>query len=111
MMMDSVQTASSAQTTEELTELGKCLMKHEVSQRRIKSLPEKSTLAVVLDTVYQPLFLLFPQNIYMSLLTLSYNSLSWKDTTNCHRTASMICWALLRQVDGAVTAFLRDISF
>uniref|UniRef100_A0A3B4ZEZ9 Exportin-5 n=1 Tax=Stegastes partitus TaxID=144197 RepID=A0A3B4ZEZ9_9TELE len=66
MMMDSVQTASPAQPTEELTELGKCLMKHE--------------------------------NIYMSLLTLSFTSLSWKDTTNCHRTASIVCWTLLRPV-------------
>ncbi|XP_062286066.1 exportin-5 [Scomber scombrus] len=68
MMMDSVQTASSTQPTEELTELGKCLMKHET--------------------------------IYMNLLTLSFTSLSWKDTTNCHRTASMVCWTLLRQVVG-----------
>lgn len=30
MMMDSVQTASSTQPTEELTDLGKCLLKHEV---------------------------------------------------------------------------------
>ncbi|KAG7513164.1 exportin-5 [Solea senegalensis] len=66
MMMDSVQTSSPAQPTEELSELGKCLMKHE--------------------------------NICMSLLTLSFASLSWKDTTNCHRTASMVCWTLLRQV-------------
>ncbi|XP_042358409.1 exportin-5 [Plectropomus leopardus] len=66
MMMDSVQTAAAAQPTEELTELGKCLMKHE--------------------------------NIYMNMLTLSFTSLSWKDTTNCHRTASMVCWTLLRQV-------------
>ncbi|XP_075933132.1 exportin-5 [Anarhichas minor] len=65
-MMDSVQAASPAQPTEELTELGKCLLKHE--------------------------------NIYMTLLTLSFTSLSWKDTTNCHRTASMVCWTLLRQV-------------
>ncbi|XP_068578069.1 exportin-5 [Cebidichthys violaceus] len=65
-MMDSVQATSPAQPTEELTELGKCLMKHE--------------------------------NIYMTLLTLSFTSLSWKDTTNCHRTASMVCWTLLRQV-------------
>uniref|UniRef100_A0A3P8V411 Exportin-5 C-terminal domain-containing protein n=1 Tax=Cynoglossus semilaevis TaxID=244447 RepID=A0A3P8V411_CYNSE len=59
--------------------------------------------------------LLTRENIYMSLLTLSYNSLSWKDTTNCHRTASMICWALLRQVMGgnllpeAVTWFLTSV--
>lgn len=33
MMMDSAQTASPAQLTEELTELGKCLMKHEVRHR------------------------------------------------------------------------------
>lgn len=31
IMMDSVQTAAPAQPTEDLTELGKCLMKHEVS--------------------------------------------------------------------------------
>ncbi|XP_035519546.1 exportin-5 isoform X3 [Morone saxatilis] len=68
MMMEAVQTTSPAQPTEELTELGKCLMKHE--------------------------------NIYMTLLTLSFTSLSWKDTTNCHRTASMVCWTLLRQVIG-----------
>ncbi|TNN51552.1 Exportin-5 [Liparis tanakae] len=67
-MMDSVQAASPAQPTEELTELGKCLLKHE--------------------------------NIYMTLLTLSFTSLSWKDTTNCHRTASMVCWTLLRQIHG-----------
>ncbi|XP_037322098.2 exportin-5 [Pungitius pungitius] len=65
-MMDSVHAASPAGPTEELTELGKCLLKHE--------------------------------NIYMTLLTLSFTSLSWKDTTNCHRTASMVCWTLLRQV-------------
>uniref|UniRef100_A0A3B4G5E6 Exportin 5 n=1 Tax=Pundamilia nyererei TaxID=303518 RepID=A0A3B4G5E6_9CICH len=66
MMMDSVQSVSPAQPTEELTELGKCLLKHE--------------------------------NLYMSLLTLSFTSLSWKDATNCHRTASLVCWTLLRQV-------------
>ncbi|KAM7385564.1 hypothetical protein PAMP_001643 [Pampus punctatissimus] len=83
VMMDSVQTASSAQPTEELTELGKCLMKHET--------------------------------IYMNLLTLSFASLSWKDTTNCHRTASMVCWTLLRQVVGgnllpeAVTWFYTSV--
>ncbi|XP_023119664.2 exportin-5 [Amphiprion ocellaris] len=68
MMMDSVQTTSPAQPTAELTELGKCLMKHET--------------------------------IYMSLLTLSFTLLSWKDTTNCHRSASVVCWTLLRPVVG-----------
>lgn len=48
--------------------------------------------------IYKLLFLFFTQNIYMTLLTLSFTSLSWKDTTNCHRTASMVCWSLLRQV-------------
>uniref|UniRef100_A0A672FL77 Exportin 5 n=1 Tax=Salarias fasciatus TaxID=181472 RepID=A0A672FL77_SALFA len=75
-MMDSTQTPSTAQPTEELTELGKCLMKHE--------------------------------NIYMSLLTLSFTSLSWKDATNCHRTASMVCWTLLRQV-APVTWFYTSV--
>uniref|UniRef100_A0A4W6DT15 Exportin-5 n=1 Tax=Lates calcarifer TaxID=8187 RepID=A0A4W6DT15_LATCA len=78
-----MQTVSPAQPTDELTELGKCLMKHE--------------------------------NIYMSLLTLSFTSLSWKDTSNCHRTASMVCWTLLRQVVGgnllpeAVTWFYTSV--
>uniref|UniRef100_G3NZC5 Exportin-5 n=1 Tax=Gasterosteus aculeatus aculeatus TaxID=481459 RepID=G3NZC5_GASAC len=81
-MMDSVHAASPAGPTEELTELGKCLLKHE--------------------------------NIYMTLLTLSFTSLSWKDTTNCHRTASMVCWTLLRQVTGnllpeAVTWFYTSV--
>ncbi|MEQ2231627.1 hypothetical protein ILYODFUR_002475 [Ilyodon furcidens] len=66
VVMGSVQVASSPQPMEELTELGKCLLKHE--------------------------------NVYMSLLTLSFTSLSWKDTANCHRTASMVCWNLLQQV-------------
>ncbi|XP_034040717.1 exportin-5 isoform X2 [Thalassophryne amazonica] len=79
----SAQTGNSAQPTEELTELGKCLMKDE--------------------------------NVYMTLLTISFNSLSWKDATNCHRTASMVCWTLLRQVvDGnllpeAVTWFYTSV--
>uniref|UniRef100_A0A665TXU6 Exportin 5 n=1 Tax=Echeneis naucrates TaxID=173247 RepID=A0A665TXU6_ECHNA len=83
MMMESGQTVSPAQPTEELTELGKCLLKHET--------------------------------IYMSLLTLSFTSLSWKDTTNCHRTASIVCWTLLRQVVGgnllpeAVTWFYTSV--
>ncbi len=34
-MMDSVQMAPATQATEELTELGKCMMKHEVSLKRI----------------------------------------------------------------------------
>ncbi|KAF7649133.1 hypothetical protein LDENG_00146450 [Lucifuga dentata] len=82
MMMDSVQ-LTAQQPTDELTELGKCLMKHE--------------------------------NIYMTLLTICFTSLSWKDATNCHRTASMVCWTLLRQVVGgnllpeAVTWFFASV--
>uniref|UniRef100_A0A8D0AC82 Exportin 5 n=1 Tax=Sander lucioperca TaxID=283035 RepID=A0A8D0AC82_SANLU len=59
--------------------------------------------------------LLTRENIYMTLLTLSFTSLSWKDTTNCHRTASMVCWTLLRQVVGgnllpeAVTWFYTSV--
>uniref|UniRef100_A0A3Q0STW4 Exportin-5 n=1 Tax=Amphilophus citrinellus TaxID=61819 RepID=A0A3Q0STW4_AMPCI len=55
------------------------------------------------------------RNLYMSLLTLSFTSLSWKDTTNCHRTASLVCWTLLRQVVGgnllpeAVTWFFTSV--
>ncbi|KAM9726861.1 exportin-5 [Menidia menidia] len=83
VMMDAAQTATPAHPSDELTELGKCLLKDE--------------------------------NIYMSLLTLSFTSLSWKDTTNCHRTASMVCWTLLRQVVGgnllpeAVTWFYTSV--
>ncbi|XP_076017062.1 exportin-5 isoform X2 [Genypterus blacodes] len=83
MMMDSVQPVSANQPTEDLTDLGKCLMKHE--------------------------------NIYMSLLNISFTSLSWKDATNCHRTASMVCWNLLRQVAAgnllpeAVTWFFTSV--
>ncbi|XP_061796569.1 exportin-5 [Nerophis lumbriciformis] len=67
-MMDATPVSSAASPTEELTELGKTLMKDE--------------------------------NIYMSLLSFSFTSLSWKDATYCHRTASIICWTLLRQVIG-----------
>ncbi|XP_061546591.1 exportin-5 [Phycodurus eques] len=40
------------------------------------------------------------ENIYMTLLSFTFTSLSWKDATYCHRTASIICWTLLRQVIG-----------
>ncbi|XP_051945873.1 exportin-5 isoform X2 [Xyrauchen texanus] len=44
--------------------------------------------------------LLQNEDIYMTLLTICFNSLSWRDTINCQRTASMLCWTLLRQVVG-----------
>lgn len=34
----------------------------------------------------------------MTLLTICFNSLSWKDTINCQRCASVLCWTLLKQV-------------
>ncbi|XP_049592535.1 exportin-5 [Syngnathus scovelli] len=68
MMMDAPQASSTAAVTNELTELGKSLMKDE--------------------------------NIYMTLLSFSFTSLSWRDATYCHRTASIICWTLLRPVVG-----------
>ncbi|XP_064173017.1 exportin-5 isoform X1 [Anguilla rostrata] len=70
MATDSSQATQGTPTypTDELTELGKCLLQHE--------------------------------DIYMTLLTLSFNSLSWRDTGNCHRMASLVCWTLLRQVVG-----------
>lgn len=83
MMMDTVQTATPAQPTEDMTELGKCLIKHE--------------------------------NIFMTLLTLSFTSISWKDTSNCYKTSSTVCWTLLRQVVGgnllpeAVTWFFTSV--
>ncbi|CAL8298793.1 unnamed protein product [Merluccius merluccius] len=83
MMTDLVQTAVSGQPGEALTDLGKCILKHE--------------------------------DIYMALLTISFGALSWKDTNICHRTASMICWNLLRPVIGgnlipdAVTWFFTSV--
>ncbi|XP_028845932.1 exportin-5 isoform X2 [Denticeps clupeoides] len=86
MMATDSNQAGSLNTTnppDELTELGKCLLKHE--------------------------------DIYMTLLTISFNALSWKDTSICHRTASVVCWTLLRQVIGenlqteAVTWFFTSI--
>lgn len=96
-MMDSVHAASPAGPTEELTELGKCLLKHEVRPRCTAS---RGQPGYSLNAAYWLTVSLFHlvQNIYMTLLTLSFTSLSWKDTTNCHRTASMVCWTLLRQV-------------
>ncbi|XP_076867648.1 exportin-5 [Brachyhypopomus gauderio] len=44
--------------------------------------------------------LLQHEDIYMTLLAISFNSLSWKDTANCQRAATLVCWALLRQVVG-----------
>lgn len=47
----------------------------------------------------------------MTLLTLSFTSLSWKDTTNCHRTASMVCWALLQQVEASPLITIQEKMF
>ncbi|XP_077103178.1 exportin-5-like isoform X2 [Siphateles boraxobius] len=44
--------------------------------------------------------LLRREDIYMNLLTICFNSLSWKDTVNCQRTAGLLCWTLLKQVLG-----------
>ncbi|TSP25427.1 Exportin-5 [Bagarius yarrelli] len=68
MATDSAQ-LNASHNSDELTELGKCLLKHE--------------------------------EIYMNLLAISYNSLSWRDTTNCQRVVTLICWTLIRQVVGA----------
>lgn len=62
--------------------------------------------------LYMNSMFLFVQTIYMNLLTLSFTSLSWKDTTNCHRTASMVCWTLLRQVAHSMQQmFNRGLDF
>uniref|UniRef100_A0A8C4GDK6 Importin N-terminal domain-containing protein n=1 Tax=Dicentrarchus labrax TaxID=13489 RepID=A0A8C4GDK6_DICLA len=73
-----------------------------INQRTsVKSAENTSRNIHSLNAVYKlKLVSPFVQNIYMTLLTLSFTSLSWKDTTNCHRTASMVCWTLLRQVIG-----------
>ncbi|KAG1941606.1 exportin-1 [Pimephales promelas] len=66
--MDSSQGIQTNTPTDELSELGKCLLRSE--------------------------------DIYMNLLTICFNSLSWKDTVNCQRTAGLLCWTLLKQVLG-----------
>ncbi|XP_067277534.1 exportin-5 [Pseudorasbora parva] len=66
--MDSSQGIQMNTATDELSALGKCLLRSE--------------------------------DIYMNLLTICFNSLSWKDTVNCQRTAGVLCWTLLKQVLG-----------
>ncbi|XP_058650837.1 exportin-5 isoform X3 [Onychostoma macrolepis] len=66
--MDSSQGIQMNTPSDELSELGKCLLQSE--------------------------------DIYMTLLTICFNSLSWKDTINCQRCASVLCWTLLKQVLG-----------
>ncbi|XP_051775267.1 exportin-5 [Erpetoichthys calabaricus] len=60
--------ASHTHASDELTELGKCLLKHE--------------------------------ELYTTLLTIAFSSLSWKDTITSQRTANQVCWPLLKQVIG-----------
>uniref|UniRef100_A0A8C9TQJ6 Exportin 5 n=1 Tax=Scleropages formosus TaxID=113540 RepID=A0A8C9TQJ6_SCLFO len=54
-------------------------------------------------------------DIYMTFLTISFNCLCWKDTSNCQRTASQVCWTLLKQVgvvysaECAVTWFYTSV--
>uniref|UniRef100_A0A8C9VMM6 Exportin 5 n=1 Tax=Scleropages formosus TaxID=113540 RepID=A0A8C9VMM6_SCLFO len=54
-------------------------------------------------------------DIYMTFLTISFNCLCWKDTSNCQRTASQVCWTLLKQIVGgnllpeAVTWFYTSV--
>uniref|UniRef100_A0A8C4DFH9 Importin N-terminal domain-containing protein n=1 Tax=Dicentrarchus labrax TaxID=13489 RepID=A0A8C4DFH9_DICLA len=81
-----------------------------INQRTsVKSAENTSRNIHSLNAVYKlKLVSPFVQNIYMTLLTLSFTSLSWKDTTNCHRTASMVCWTLLRQV--ACSIVLRGLQ-
>uniref|UniRef100_A0A4W6DUM8 Exportin 5 n=1 Tax=Lates calcarifer TaxID=8187 RepID=A0A4W6DUM8_LATCA len=88
---------------------------HQVTQEMLEEqLVRLLTRESQINAVYKHFFF-FAQNIYMSLLTLSFTSLSWKDTSNCHRTASMVCWTLLRQVVGgnllpeAVTWFYTSV--
>uniref|UniRef100_A0A672NMW5 Exportin 5 n=1 Tax=Sinocyclocheilus grahami TaxID=75366 RepID=A0A672NMW5_SINGR len=68
VLMDSSQGIQMNTPSDELSELGKCLLQSE--------------------------------DIYMTLLTICFNSLSWKDTINCQRCASVLCWTLLKQVLG-----------
>ncbi|XDV50889.1 hypothetical protein PO909_019878 [Leuciscus waleckii] len=44
--------------------------------------------------------LLRSEDIYMNLLTICFNSLSWRETVNCQQTAGLLCWTLLKQVLG-----------
>lgn len=66
--MDSSQGNQVNTPSDELSDLGKCLLQSE--------------------------------DIYMTVLTICFNCLSWKDTVNCQRTAGVLCWTLLKQVQG-----------
>uniref|UniRef100_A0A9J8AL68 Importin N-terminal domain-containing protein n=1 Tax=Cyprinus carpio carpio TaxID=630221 RepID=A0A9J8AL68_CYPCA len=66
--VDSSQGIQMNTPSDELSELGKCLLQSE--------------------------------DIYMTLLAICFNSLSWEDTINCQRSASVLCWTLLKQVLG-----------
>ncbi|KAK9964003.1 hypothetical protein ABG768_005211, partial [Culter alburnus] len=44
--------------------------------------------------------LLRSEDIYLNVLTICFNSLSWRDTVHCERTAGVLCWTLLKQVLG-----------
>lgn len=92
-MMEAVQTFQPTQSPTELTELGKCLLKHEVSI--IWPLEGSRVTVLALCTDFE---FLFCQNVCMTLLALSFTSLSWKDANSCHRTGSIICWPFLLQV-------------
>uniref|UniRef100_A0AAY4D984 Exportin-5 n=1 Tax=Denticeps clupeoides TaxID=299321 RepID=A0AAY4D984_9TELE len=91
-----------------------------VTRELLDLLSEWTSSTVEEYIVLSKLEYLFPfnpllQDIYMTLLTISFNALSWKDTSICHRTASVVCWTLLRQVIGenlqteAVTWFFTSI--
>uniref|UniRef100_A0A8C2HT20 Exportin 5 n=1 Tax=Cyprinus carpio TaxID=7962 RepID=A0A8C2HT20_CYPCA len=67
-LLDSSQGIQMNTPSDELSELGKCLLQSE--------------------------------DIYMTLLAICFNSLSWEDTINCQRSASVLCWTLLKQVLG-----------
>lgn len=59
--MDAVQTAQPAQSSTELTELGKCLLKHEVSFMRPQ---ESSRVPVLLTPCANPVFCRLPEHLH-----------------------------------------------
>lgn len=107
-MMDAVQTAQPAQSSTELTELGKYLLNHEVSIIWPREGSRVRVLALCADFVF-----VFCQNICMTVLALTFTSLSWKDASCCHRTGYIFCWPFLQQVAflSALNMYNRDCQF
>uniref|UniRef100_A0A4W4ERI5 Importin N-terminal domain-containing protein n=1 Tax=Electrophorus electricus TaxID=8005 RepID=A0A4W4ERI5_ELEEL len=86
---------SSGQWCSELYQsMDECSGESQVTQEMLEERLVRLVTREVLDLLSEL------HDMYMTLLAISFNSLSWRDTTNCQRAATLVCWALLRQVVG-----------